>query len=314
MVLQWNFMSAMACMYTQSSLRKHAMTADVYTSKQIEAAEKANDLVCALGYPSPQSLIAMINSGSIINCPVTAHDVARAKEIFGPDLGALCGKSRKKKVKVPPMEFLLREVASNQTLAVDIMFLGGIAFLVSISTPLELTVVTEHGRTKGSRALAPVKTALSSQLTLYSKRQFKVVGLMTDAEASIVSLDSFLAEQGIMLNRAGSGSHVAIIERKIREVKERCRATINTLPYRLPLTLVPFLVLFAVNRINWIPNRVGLANISPSEAFLGCKMNMARDLRVGFGDYCEVFDPYSDNTMRPRTQAAIALGPTGYLS
>lgn len=291
-----------------------ATNADTFTSKQIAAAEKAKELSRALGYPSPQSLVDLINAGGIINCPVTAHDVARAKAIFGPDLGALRGKSRKKKVKISPMEFLPREVASDQTLHVDIMFLGGIAFLISVSTPLGLTAVTELGRTKGSRSLASVKAALLDQLALYSSRSFNVVGLLTDAEGSVIALQAVLAERGILMNRAGSGSHVPIIERKIQEVKERCRAIINTLPYRLPLTLVPYLVLFAVTRINWIPHRVGMANISPSEAFLGRKLDFKRDLRVGFGEYCEVFDPSSDNTMRPRTQAAISLGPTGNLS
>ena len=256
----------------------------------------------------------MINGGGIVDCPITAHDVARAKIIFGPDLGALRGKSRKKNVKISPIEFLPREVATEQTLHVDIMFLGGIAFFISIAVPLGLTCVTELGRTKGSRSLPFVKNALTDHLKIFSSRSFVVVGVISDAEGSVVALELFLAERNVVLNRAGSGSHVPIIERKIQEVKERCRAIINTLPYRLPLKLLPYLVKFAVTRINWIPHRVGVANISPSEAFFGRKLNYKRDLRVGFGEYCEVFDPSSDNTMRPRTQAAISLGPTGNLS
>lgn len=51
--------------------------------------------------------------------------------------------------------------------------------------------------------------------------------------------------------------------------------------------------------------------ISPAEAYRGYKINHDRELRVGFGEYCEVVDRYSDNTMRPRTEPAISLYPTG---
>ena len=50
-----------------------------------------------MGYSSPQSLIDMINQGAIVNCP--AKDVARANNIFGPDLASVRGKSRKGKIK-----------------------------------------------------------------------------------------------------------------------------------------------------------------------------------------------------------------------
>lgn len=51
--------------------------------------------------------------------------------------------------------------------------------------------------------------------------------------------------------------------------------------------------------------------VSPVEAFTGCKVDYKTDLRVGFGDYVEAYDPKADNSLRPRTQAAIALMPVG---
>jgi hypothetical protein len=75
-----------------------------------------------------------------------------------------------------------------------------------------------------------------------------------------------------------------------------------------------YLIMFVTSRINLMPHRAGLSNISPSEAFRGRKIDYKRDLRLGFGEYCEVFDPRSDNSMRPRTQAAISLMPSGNTS
>jgi hypothetical protein len=65
-----------------------------YSVREQTDAKKAKDLSKVLGYPSPQSIIDMINNGAIINCPVTAKDVARANKIYGPDLASLRGKSR----------------------------------------------------------------------------------------------------------------------------------------------------------------------------------------------------------------------------
>jgi len=118
-------------------------------------------------------------------------------------------------------------------------------------------------------------------------------------------------QRGIQLNPYGPGSHVPVIERKIQEVKQRARAIINSLPYKLAVSLISHLITFCVSRINLFPHKSGLSNISLTEAFKGRKIDYNKDLRIGFGEYVEAFDPYSDNTMRPRTQAAISLGPVG---
>jgi len=64
-----------------------------YTSREVKSAKEARRLIRALGYPSPRSVIDMINNGTLTECPVTAKDVARAYEIYGPDVGALRGKT-----------------------------------------------------------------------------------------------------------------------------------------------------------------------------------------------------------------------------
>jgi len=285
-----------------------------FTSREVAAAKQARSLTHVLGYPSPGALIKSINNGSIVDCPVTAQDVSRSVQIFGADLASVRGKTTKRSIPLPVVEFLPREVRSSLVLHVDIMFIDGLAFLISVSTPLHLTMVTYLGLGKGSRALGPVSTALFEQLDKYSSRRFDITMLLTDGEGALVALSNDLNARGISVNPVGAGAHVPEVERKIREIKEGVRGILNTLPYRLPLGLLVHLVYFIVSRRNLISHRVDLINISPFEAFNGRKINFKRDLRVGFGDYCEIVDRYSDNSMRPRTQPAIALYPTGNIS
>ena len=61
----------------------------LFSTRERQDAEKARELVSKLGYPSPSSVIDMINNGTIIECPVTAKDVARAYKIYSNYEGIL---------------------------------------------------------------------------------------------------------------------------------------------------------------------------------------------------------------------------------
>jgi hypothetical protein len=60
-----------------------------YTTREVEMARQARELTQLLGYPSSKDLITLIKSGSIINCPVSAHDIARAIGIYDTDIASL---------------------------------------------------------------------------------------------------------------------------------------------------------------------------------------------------------------------------------
>jgi hypothetical protein len=283
----------------------------LFSVREQEDAKMAKELSHRLAYPSPKSLVDILNTGSVINAPVSSKDVARATKIFGPDLASLRGKSHRRNTPAVKFDYLPRQVTSDLVMNADIMFVDTLAFLISVTTPLGLTMVNALGRTRGSRSAPSVKKALFNQIANYKSRDFMVKTLRTDKEGSIASMTEDLMKEGINVNPEGSGSHVPVIERKIQEVKERARAIVNILPWRLALNLVPWLVFFCVSRINLIPHKSGLTSISPTEAFKGRKIDWKTDLRVGFGDYAECVDPYADNTLKSRTHAAIALLPTG---
>jgi hypothetical protein len=80
----------------------------------------------------------MVSSNMIKNCPVTSIDVTNANKIFGPDLETLKGKTVR--ITPPPVATdyvqITKEIVylnRNVTLAIDIIFVNGLPFMVSIS-------------------------------------------------------------------------------------------------------------------------------------------------------------------------------------
>ena len=66
-----------------------------------------------------------------------------------------------------------------------------------------------------------------------------------------------------------------------------------------------------MGRINVVPTRVGDYRASPFELFYGRKIDYKRNLRASFGDYVHVAPNAMDNSMKSRSEAAIALYDTG---
>jgi len=95
---------------------------------------------------------------------------------------------------------------------------------------------------------------------------------------------------------------------KIRCLKEIYRAMKNGLPWNLPVSLVKYLVGYAVGRMNIRRTTTLSTNMSPYRLFTGCKINYKKSLALGFGDYCEVYDG-TDNTSRSRSLPCAALHP-----
>jgi hypothetical protein len=63
-----------------------------HSKRQVMQAELATEYQRRLGYASPGELIKMIGQGQLTQSGITAHDVVRSIDIWGPDLGSLRGK------------------------------------------------------------------------------------------------------------------------------------------------------------------------------------------------------------------------------
>jgi hypothetical protein len=64
-----------------------------YSARQIKQADLAREYQRKLGYASSGQLIKMIGQGKLNNGKISAQDVVRALDIYGPDLGSLKGKT-----------------------------------------------------------------------------------------------------------------------------------------------------------------------------------------------------------------------------
>ena len=94
------------------------------------------------------------------------------------------------------------------------------------------------------------------------------------------------------------------------------RGTFNTLPYKkLPKLMVIELLQFCVMWLNSFPVKSGISKKwSPQELVSQTKLDAKLLCRSPFGSYCEMhIDLDITNTLEPRTNWAICMGPTGNL-
>jgi hypothetical protein len=280
-----------------------------YTKREVEEARLAREFMRLLSHSSSAGAIAVINKG-VINCPVTAVSVRNADAIFGPSIPALRGKTTKKVSIAPDHPLAPRVTQVQQLMVVDIMIIKRVNFLLAGLYPLGLILVT-HIK---DRTVSVVGKCLKRFVGIAKSRNFDVMRIQPDGEGAIVAMIPELNDIGVVVEVAGPGQHSSSAERLIRTVKERVRAHETSMPYVLTKLLLIFLVLFCVSRINLCPNSQSLDGVSPTEQFTGRKLDMKRDLRVGFGDYVQATVAMTDNTMKSRTQGCIALLPVGNIT
>ena len=277
-----------------------------YTAQEVKRSELASELMTRLGYSSNADAIAIVNQG-IQNCNITATDLRIAQAIEGIQKPSLRGKTKKKKSAIATGLVGPRVVQVEQTLHVDLMFVRDLIFLIGVFMPLGLVMAC----VLPNRAVQAVGAGLLSFLSAARSRWFDTVTVRTDGEGAISKMVPALADRGIVVDTAGPGQHVPVVERMIETVKERVRAHVTSLPFILTKLLLTYLVLFCVSRLNLLPSSNSLDKVSPHEQFSGLKLDFARDLRCGYGDYVQATVPNTDNSMSPRTMGCITLLPTG---
>jgi hypothetical protein len=279
-----------------------------FTKREIKLAEEARDLQIRLGYPSVYEMAKLIRDGKIQE--VSINDLDNAFKIWGKDLGSLKGKTTRKTPSTINIEGVQPMIERNIILCVDIFFISGIPFLLSISRRLQLLVVT-HLTDRSQRSL---EKAILQHIDTYASKEFKVTTIFSDGEGAIVSCSQALQAKGVTIDITSKNEHVPEIERAGRQLKERVRAHWNTLPYELNLLLLVALVKFCCSTINSFPKENSIGSISPKELFTGIKVDLKRDFKVPFGEYCQIHeDDIQTNTLKERTVGAIALGSTGNL-
>jgi hypothetical protein len=123
-----------------------------------------------------------------------------------------------------------------------------IVFILKHSRGICLTTVKWLDR----RKIAGVFAALCEVFNAYKKRVFLITTVHGDNEFAplLPFFPTMTPPPKLIL--AAKGDHVPEIERRIRMVKERCRAIRHSLPFnKLPLIITMYMVLHAVQMLNF---------------------------------------------------------------
>ena len=286
---------------------------DKYTERAYTQAVLARRIQNIIGRPSMRDFVKIVEGGMLRNCPITRADILAAEDIFGPNLGSLKGKTvRTKHDHVPSLvadvPYHIIKAHKDVILCFDIMFVNKIPFMITVSINIRFGT-TERLTT---RQADQAGKALVNVIKLYRQRGFRVQECRGDGEFE--PLRAILADAGSQLNIAAEDEHVPQVERYIRTLKERTRATYNTLPFkRIPGMMVVEMVHASNFWLNMFPARDGVSAVqSPRRILTGQGSDYAVHCRLQFGEYVQVHESH-DNTMESRTTGAIALRPTGNL-
>ena len=292
-----------------------AENAEGYTKCQVHKTKAARELQSVVGNPSTQDLKNMLNANQIIDCPVTAEHVDRAEKIYGPSVANLKGKTMRKKPETVVSDYVavpekILETNKHVPLAADVFFINNNPFLATISVNLRLTT----GKFIPNRRIQQLLLGMKEVKALYTGRGFNVVTAMMDGEFEPMRHE--LLEMGIKLNVTAANEHSPIIERQIRVIKERVRATRHTLPFEvIPLIMLIEMTYFCIFWINAFPPKSGLSEInSPRKIITGQHVEYKKHCKLPFGAYVQAHEePSPTNSQQARTVGAICLGPTGNL-
>jgi hypothetical protein len=282
-----------------------------FTRREVQEARAAREAQAMIGHPTDREFRNMVRTNMIPNCPVTTVAIDNANKIWGPDLAGVRGRRTRQRPEHVKIEYLsiprsIVDRLKHVTLSVDVMFVDGVPFLVSVSRGINL-ITAEFTASRTAKRLAEY---IKNILRLYHRCGCVVTTLLLDNEFE--KLTQHLPS--IVANTTAAREHVTEVERRIRLMKERSRGIKNTIPFTyIPKLMLIEMVNFVVMWLNAFASKSGISEeYSPRELILRRKLDFKKHCRVPFGTYCEVDDdPEPSNTMQSRTTPAIALGPTG---
>lgn len=280
-----------------------------YSQRGVQQAELARRVQNIIMRPPARKFMELVSNNLIKNCPVERRHIQAAEEIFGPNLGALKGKTRRHTVDHVPgvVDTVPPEILSKHrevTLCVDIMFVNKVPFLLAISRGLRIATV--HALL--DRQVTTIRDAIRNVIAIYKRRGFTISLVLADDEFE--PLERIMPEQ--QFNCCGADEHVPEIERFIQTIKDTVRSQYNDLPFRhIPRLVIIHMVKNAVFWWNALPvNDSALGNYSGRYILEGRTIDYNKHIRIPFGAYAQTHEEH-DNDMQPRTVGAICLGPTG---
>eukprot|EP00956_Cyclotella_meneghiniana_P038953 scaffold162906_cov46-Cyclotella_meneghiniana.AAC.1 len=283
-----------------------------FTLEQCTRAKGARDAMAMMAHPPEDKIKHLVSANNVANMPFTSTDFANSRVMFGPDRGAIRGKTvRQRPHRVRPELIVLPqqlyERLRDVVLTADVMFVNGLPFFVTLSRDIKLGTL----EFLPSRTTDQLHKSLQTVARIYRRGGFLVKMCLMDMEFK--KLEDGTTE--VMINTTAAREHVTDIERYIRSIKDRCRSVLSELPYKecMPDVFIIFLLKFVILWMNAFPAKNGVSDeFSPREIVTGLRLDYKKHCQARFGAYVEAsYDADVTNTMNDRTAPCIVLGPTG---
>jgi hypothetical protein len=214
--------------------KPHVMTIQIVKDEQLKfsnidctRAEAIRKLQEVLACPSDFDLANAVEHNITGNNPFTRRDVRIAKQIYGPDVAALKGKTVKQQSKMPREDEandippLIAKEYCDVYLSLDVMHVNGISFLISFSEHIGL--IQSYCIRKNNKQ--KYLDGILAMIRMYrSRHPLRVVNIEADGVFEAVRQELQDEPYQVALITCDADRHVETIERQIRFVKERIRS------------------------------------------------------------------------------------------
>jgi hypothetical protein len=287
-----------------TTLAEQVVMAWTMTKEAVSRAKLCQEMHEAMGHIGDTTLMAMLRNGSILNTPLVAGDVPKAREHNGPCRGCLKGKMTHA-VAIPSQNATESKVGG--LLHMDIVFFHEEQYLISVDDLSKHVILIPLP----SKRQSSVEDGIGKIVNIYTGYQHQVKKIRTDSEAVFISCDDYIRSLGILPQLVPPEHHEASIERCVRQIKDKTRALIFGLKYTMPDSLYKFAIKHAVTCIN-MTTTSDASGETPNQLVCGSKLNAKSDLRASFGDIGLFRIPYANkNDDEPRAELGIVVGRVG---
>ncbi len=163
-----------------------------FTKKELEKADEARRLYVIVGRPSRKQLEEIIKSRKIINNMIMVQDYRNALQIYGIDLGVLKGKTVRAKPNEMKVQFFEGPNPKNIILSIDIMYVSGLTFLITVSR----NIIFITGTILLNRKKDTIMGAIQQVLKIYKGKGHEVKDLefITEESSQDQSVHTILAD------------------------------------------------------------------------------------------------------------------------
>ena len=227
----------------------------------------------------------MICSNQINNCPVKVQDSEVAQKVQSKNIASLQGNNTKKRnivaryqVNIPVG---LINLHKEVFLTCNIFFVNKIPFFLTLSRKIYFTAANHL-----ANRTVPKQFKAFKELYQYSLHiGFHITTMHADGEFGPLKILLESLPGVPLVNLAAENEHIPDIERQIRAVKERCRATCHNLPFhQTPKLLTTCIFLNTMKMINLFPTKEGIPdNVIRKTIMSGETLDFKNHLRLQLG-------------------------------